>query len=88
MDKNGNGSLDIDDFRWGFIDYGFQISKEEAEPFVKHFEKNGDGKISYEEFLQALKHNLNDYPARLAIVKAAWAKISNGSGFVGMEVIA
>lgn len=55
MDKNGNGSLDIDDFRWGFIDYGFQISKEEAEPFVKHFDKNGDGEISYEEFLQALK---------------------------------
>jgi len=25
MDRNGNGSLDMDDFRWGFIDYGFQI---------------------------------------------------------------
>ena len=47
MDKNGNGSLDVDDFRWGFIDYGFQISKEEAEPMVKHFDKNHDGSISY-----------------------------------------
>lgn len=40
MDKNGNGSLDVDDFRWGFIDYGFQISKEEVEPMIKHFDAN------------------------------------------------
>jgi hypothetical protein len=30
MDDNGNRQLDVDDFRWGFIDYGFQLSKEEA----------------------------------------------------------
>ena len=30
MDDNGNRSLDVDDFRWGFIDYGFNVSKEEA----------------------------------------------------------
>jgi hypothetical protein len=23
MDDNGNRQLDVDDFRWGFIDYGF-----------------------------------------------------------------
>ena len=23
MDANGNGFLDFDDLRWGFIDYGF-----------------------------------------------------------------
>lgn len=30
MDDNGNGQLDVDDFRWGFIDYGFNLTKEEA----------------------------------------------------------
>ena len=31
---------------------------------------------------------MNDYPARLASVKAAWVKVSNGQGFVGMETVA
>ena len=26
MDKNGNGNLDVDDFRWGFIDFGFNLT--------------------------------------------------------------
>ncbi len=30
MDINGNHMLDVDDFRWGLIDFGIQISKEEA----------------------------------------------------------
>jgi hypothetical protein len=30
MDNNGNRLLDVDDFRWGLIDYGIQITKEEA----------------------------------------------------------
>ena len=30
MDQNGNGKLDVDDFRWGLMDYGISISKEES----------------------------------------------------------
>lgn len=30
MDDNGNHLLDADDFRWGLIDYGISITKEEA----------------------------------------------------------
>jgi hypothetical protein len=30
MDKQGNCLLDVDDFRWGLIDYGVQISKDDA----------------------------------------------------------
>jgi hypothetical protein len=30
MDNNGNKLLDVDDFRWGLIDYGITITKEEA----------------------------------------------------------
>ena len=30
MDDNGNHLLDADDFRWGLIDYGITITKEEA----------------------------------------------------------
>ena len=26
MDNDGNGNLDVEDFRWGFIDYGFNLT--------------------------------------------------------------
>lgn len=31
MDDTGDRQLDVDDFRWGFIDYGFNLTKEEAQ---------------------------------------------------------
>ena len=31
MDKAGDHSLDVDDFRWGLMDFGIQISKEDAQ---------------------------------------------------------
>jgi len=30
MDDGGDRQLDVEDFRWGFIDYGFNLTKEEA----------------------------------------------------------
>lgn len=30
MDDNGNHLVDCDDFRWGLIDYGIQISKSDS----------------------------------------------------------
>jgi calcyphosin len=53
MDDNGNRTLDLD--RWGFIDYGFNLSKEEAAEIMKRFDRNNDGVISYDEFLRFLK---------------------------------
>jgi len=55
MDDNGNRSLDLDDFRWGFIDYGFNLSKEEAAEIMKRFDRNNDGVINFDEFLRFLK---------------------------------
>ena len=55
MDDNGNRQLDLDDFRWGFIDYGFNMSKEEAKKVMEHFDKDGNGTINFDEFLETLK---------------------------------
>lgn len=55
MDDNGNRGLDVEDFRWGFIDYGFNLTQEEAQHILNHFDRNGDGTVSYDEFLHALK---------------------------------
>jgi len=30
MDQKGDSNLDVDDFRWGLMDFGIQVSKEEA----------------------------------------------------------
>ena len=54
-DDNGNGKLDVDDFRWGFIDYGFNLSKEESQKLLEKFDRDGDGMVSFDEFLRYLK---------------------------------
>ena len=51
MDDNGNGQLDVDDFRWGLIDFGISISKEEAEMLLSAFDRDGNGMVSFDEFL-------------------------------------
>lgn len=43
MDDNGNHMLDVDDFRWGLIDYGITITKEEAALVVDHFDRDRNG---------------------------------------------
>jgi hypothetical protein len=30
MDSKGDHKLDVDDFRWGLLDYGIEISKEQV----------------------------------------------------------
>ena len=47
MDKNGNGNLDVEDFRWGFIDFGFNLTTEEAQQLLKHFDKDKNGNVSF-----------------------------------------
>lgn len=55
MDDNGNRQLDVDDFRWGFIDYGFNLSKEEAQELLCKFDRDNSGTIDFDEFLRFLK---------------------------------
>lgn len=87
MDDNGNRTLDLDDFRWGFIDYGFNLSKEEAAEIMKRFDRNGDGVIDYDEFLRFLRGDTNE--ARKALIQAAYNKLDvTGDGLVKLEDIA
>jgi len=55
MDRNGNGNLDVEDFRWGFIDLGFNLTQEEAKQLLEHFDKDKNGTVNFVEFLQAIK---------------------------------
>lgn len=87
MDDNGNRSLDVDDFRWGFIDYGFNLSKDEAQSILDHFDKNKDGMVSYDEFLLSLRGDMNDF--RKKWVRCAYDKLDhNKNGKVELNDIA
>jgi hypothetical protein len=55
LDKNGDQRMDVDDFRWAFIDYGFQITKPEAQHLLEAFDKDGNGLVDFGEFLSVIK---------------------------------
>lgn len=55
IDRNGNGNLDVDDFRWGFIDFGFNLTHEEAKQLLQHFDRDKNGSVNFTEFLMAIK---------------------------------
>jgi len=59
MDRNGNGSLDPVEFKYAMRDYGIKLSEIEVSQIVKHFDTNKDGKLSFDEFLRAIRGDLN-----------------------------
>ena len=58
MDENGNKNLDVDDFRWGLMDYGISVSKDEAVEILTHFDKDKNGTVNFDEFLVTLRVSL------------------------------
>lgn len=86
MDDNGNHLLDVDDFRWGLMDYGFQISKEEANEVLKFFDRDGNGSVDFNEFIRTLRGDMNE--CRKAIVHKAYDKLDvSKDGQVTLEDI-
>ena len=86
MDNNGNGLLDVDDFRWGLMDYGISVSKDEASQVLKHFDRDGNGSVDFNEFLRSLRGELS--PARVAVIRQAYNKLDiNKDGLVKLDDI-
>lgn len=92
MDVNGNKNLDCDDFRWGLMDYGIQVSKDEAAELLSAFDADGSGCVNYEKFLSTIRVSpsfFNQFlklffyfnqgtlaETRAAVVKRAYDKIA------------
>jgi len=88
MDDNGNGQLDVDDFRWGLIDFGITLTVDEAQTLLTAFDKDKNGSVSYDEFLRALKGDINPFREQL-ILRAYHEKLDkNQDGQVTLEDIA
>jgi Ca2+-binding EF-hand superfamily protein len=87
MDNNKNGLLDVDDFRWGLMDYGISLSKEEAVQVLKHFDRDGNGQVDFNEFIRTIRGDLK--ASRKAIIREAYEKLDvNGDGTVKLDDIA
>lgn len=48
IDTKGSKCVDCDDFRWGMIDLGYQLSEREANEICQHF---GGEQLNYEDFI-------------------------------------
>jgi len=59
MDRNGNKTLSPIEFKYAMRDYGLTLSEIEVTQIVKHFDTNKDGQLSFDEFLRAIRGNLN-----------------------------
>jgi Ca2+-binding EF-hand superfamily protein len=51
IDEKKSKLLDSEDFRWGLIDLGYNLNKNEAEQVVAYFDKSGSGYFNYEDLL-------------------------------------
>ena len=87
MDDRGDHKLDVDDFRWGLIDYGITVAKDEAQQILKHMDTNNDGTVDFDEFLRFLRGDLNDF--RKNLIEQAYDKLDvNKDGQVKLDDIA
>lgn len=55
MDNNGDRKMDRQEFMWGLKENGHTLSPSEFERIFKFFDKNNDGRISYDEFLKGVR---------------------------------
>lgn len=79
--------MDRNEFMWGLRENGHTLSPSEFERIFKYFDKNNDGKISYDEFLRGIRGDMNQ--RRLALVKLAYNKLDRDhSGLVDLNDIA
>ena len=84
MDRNRNGSLSPVEFKYAMRDYGLTLSELEVTQIVKHFDTNKDGQLSFDEFLRAIRGELN--PRRTDLVHQAYKVLDkDGSGQVTIK---
>jgi Ca2+-binding EF-hand superfamily protein len=87
MDFNGNGKLDSSEFEQALASFGLFPKKVELQALIKHYDVDGDGNITYEEFIRGLRDELT--PRRLTMVNKAFSMLDkDGSGQITLSDIA
>lgn len=84
MDDSRDRYLDRYEFEWALVENGHKLSPAELERLFKYFDRNADGKVSYDEFIRCLRGDLNE--RRLALVHLAFEKLDKtGDGKVTVD---
>ncbi|KAK7069238.1 hypothetical protein SK128_001996 [Halocaridina rubra] len=84
LDKDRSWTLSRDELARGVTQFGLKLSDDDITKLFKAFEKDGQDGINYEEFLDALRPEMNS--SRKAAVEAAFKHIDKtGDGTVSLE---
>ena len=76
--------MDRHEFMWGLRENGHTLSPSEFERIFKYFDKNNDGKLSYDEFLRGVRGDMN--ANRKQFVAIAFKKLDKtGNGIVDIQ---
>ena len=87
LDDNRNRQLDKNELMWGLKDFDIHLSEEQVDVLIKFFDRDGTGTVSFDEFLVALRGDLNEF--RTGYIKQAYDKLDvNKDGQVTLEDIA
>lgn len=73
MDANKNRQLELSELDSGLRIIGINLNDEQLKVLLKHFDKDGSGKIDFNEFLVTIRGELNE--RRLECIRAAYAKL-------------
>ena len=77
MDNNGNRKLDQAEFTEALATYGLFPKVVEIQALMKYYDVDGDGNITYEEFIRGLRDPLSD--RRRAMVDKAFDLINRNN---------
>ncbi len=87
LDDNRNRQLDTHELMWGLKDFDIHLSEEQVATLIKHFDRDGTGTLDFDEFLVALRGDLNEN--RKGYIRQAYNKLDiNGDGQVTLDDIA
>ena len=86
MDENSTKVISFDDFKKLFKVYRYDLSETEINNLFNYFDKEGNGYIKYEEFINELCGSLNQF--RKEILKQVFDKLDqNEKGFITVGTI-
>lgn len=84
MDTNGNKKLNQEEFTEALATFGIFPKVVEIQALMKYYDIDGDGNITYEEFIRGLREPLSD--RRKKMVEKAFAQMDrNGSGEITVK---
>ena len=87
LDDNRNRQLDKNELMWGLKDFDIHLNEEQVDTLITHFDRDKSGTVNFDEFLVALRGELNE--ARTSWIRKAYDKLDiNGDGKVTLDDIA